>query len=57
MRAALKSESAKRWIHAMKFTKVMLALVCLMSGALVAQQAKVTELMSKDVTACPAKRV
>lgn len=39
----------------MKFTKVMLALVCLMSGALVAQQAKVTELMSKDVTACPGK--
>jgi len=39
----------------MKFTKAILALACLMSGALVAQQAKVTELMSKDLTSCPGK--
>jgi quercetin dioxygenase-like cupin family protein len=39
----------------MRFTKAILALACLMSGALVAQQAKVTELMSKDLTSCPGK--
>ena len=39
----------------MSFTKVALALACLMSGALVAQQAKVTELMSKDLTSFPGK--
>src|SRR5262244_707646 len=39
----------------MTFTKVILALACLMSGALVAQEAKVTELMSKDLTNFPGK--
>lgn len=34
----------------MTFTKVVLVLACLMSGTLVAQEAKVTELMSKDLT-------
>jgi quercetin dioxygenase-like cupin family protein len=32
----------------MTFTKVVLALACLMSGTLVAQEAQVTTLMSKD---------
>ncbi len=39
----------------MKFTKVILALACLMSTALVAQEAKVTQLMSKDLTDIPGK--
>jgi len=39
----------------MKFPKLVLALVCLMSSALLAQQAKVTELMSKDLTNLPGK--
>jgi quercetin dioxygenase-like cupin family protein len=39
----------------MTFTKLILALACLMPGALVAQEAKVTELMSKDLTKCPGK--
>ena len=34
----------------MTFPKLILALACLMSGALLAQEAKVTELMSKDMT-------
>ena len=34
----------------MTFTKVILALACLMPGTLLAQQAKVTELLSKDLT-------
>lgn len=34
----------------MAFTRVMLAVMCLMSGMLVAQEAKVTELMSKDLS-------
>ena len=38
----------------MPFTKLILVLACLMSGALVAQEAKVTELMSKDLK-CPGK--
>src|SRR2546423_2490725 len=33
----------------MRLTKVILALACLMSGTLLAQEAKVTELMSKDL--------
>ena len=37
----------------MTLTKLTLALVCLLSGTLVAQEAKVTELMSKDLTKCP----
>jgi quercetin dioxygenase-like cupin family protein len=39
----------------MKFARVILALAFAMSGTLVAQQAKVTELMSKDLTDCPGK--
>src|SRR5246500_1486654 len=39
----------------MTFRKLMLALACLMSGTLVAQEAKVTELMSKDLTEFPGK--
>jgi quercetin dioxygenase-like cupin family protein len=39
----------------MTFTKLILALACLMSGALVAQEAKVTQLLSKDVTSLPGK--
>src|SRR6201982_3673973 len=34
----------------MTFTKVILALACLMPGTLAAQEAKVTELLSKDLT-------
>src|SRR6266566_956728 len=41
----------------MTFTKVILVLACLMSGALIAQEAKVTELMSKDLTEFPGKEV
>jgi len=39
----------------MTFTKVVLALACLMSASLLAQEAKVTELMSKDLTNLPGK--
>ena len=39
----------------MTFTKLILALACLMSSTLVAQEAKVTELMSKDLTNLPGK--
>ena len=39
----------------MTFSKVILVLVCLMSGTLVAQEAKVTQLMSKDLTEFPGK--
>ena len=39
----------------MTFTKVTLALACLMSGPLAAQEAKVTELLSKDLTNLPGK--
>jgi quercetin dioxygenase-like cupin family protein len=39
----------------MKFTTVILALACLMSSTLVGQEAKVTELMSKDLTNLPGK--
>src|SRR6059036_3672349 len=41
----------------MTFTKVILVLACLMSGTLVAQEAKVTELMSKDLPDFPGKEV
>ena len=34
----------------MTFTKLILALACLMSSRLLAQEAKVTELMSKDLS-------
>jgi quercetin dioxygenase-like cupin family protein len=39
----------------MTFTRLFLALVCLMSGTLLAQEAKVTELMTKDLTNIPGK--
>jgi quercetin dioxygenase-like cupin family protein len=39
----------------MTFTKVVFVLACLMSGTLVAQEAKVTELMSKDLANLPGK--
>jgi quercetin dioxygenase-like cupin family protein len=39
----------------MTFTKLSLALACLMSSTLVAQEAKVTELMTKDLTSCTGK--
>jgi quercetin dioxygenase-like cupin family protein len=39
----------------MTFTKVVLVLACLMSTTLVAQEAKVTELFSKDLTNLPGK--
>jgi quercetin dioxygenase-like cupin family protein len=40
----------------MTLTKLILTLACLMSGALVAQEAKVTELMSKDLTNLPGNK-
>src|SRR5215468_8585266 len=39
----------------MTFTKIVLVLICLMSTTLVAQEAKVTQLVSKDLTECPGK--
>jgi quercetin dioxygenase-like cupin family protein len=39
----------------MKFVKVTLVMACLMSGTLVAQEAKVTQLLSKDLTNLPGK--
>ncbi len=39
----------------MTFPKTVLALACLMSGTLLAQEAKVTELTSKDLTNLPGK--
>ncbi len=39
----------------MTFTKVVLALACLMSGTLVPQEAQVTSLMSKDLADFPGK--
>jgi quercetin dioxygenase-like cupin family protein len=39
----------------MTFTKILLMLACVMSGMLVAQEAKVTQLLSKDLTNCPGK--
>jgi quercetin dioxygenase-like cupin family protein len=39
----------------MTYPKLVLALACLMSSTLVAQEAKVTELMSKDLTNLPGK--
>jgi quercetin dioxygenase-like cupin family protein len=39
----------------MTFTKIFLVLVCLMSTTLIAQEAKVTQLISKDLTECPGK--
>jgi quercetin dioxygenase-like cupin family protein len=39
----------------MTFQKLVLALACLMSSTLLAQEAKVTELLSKDLTNLPGK--
>src|SRR6266851_10161526 len=39
----------------MTFPKLVFALACLMSSTLLAQEAKVTELMSKDLTNIPGK--
>jgi quercetin dioxygenase-like cupin family protein len=39
----------------MRFNRVVLALACLMSGTLLAQEAKVTPLLSKDMTNIPGK--
>ncbi len=39
----------------MAFARVIVALACLMSGTLVAQEAKVTQLMSRDLTQFPGK--
>jgi quercetin dioxygenase-like cupin family protein len=39
----------------MTLTKIILALAILMSGTVVAQEAKVTELLSKDLTNLPGK--
>ena len=39
----------------MTFTKLGLALACLISGTLLAQEAKVTQLMSKDLPNLPGK--
>jgi quercetin dioxygenase-like cupin family protein len=39
----------------MTLARVILALACLMSSTLVAQEAKVTQLMSKDLTEFPGK--
>ena len=47
--------SAKQEVSFMTSTKVILALVCLLSGTLVAQEAKVTKLLSKDLQGCPGK--
>ena len=39
----------------MTFTRVLLTLACLVSTTLVAQEAKVTQLLSKDLTSFPGK--
>ncbi len=39
----------------MTFTRIILALAFLTSGTLLAQQAKVTQLLSKDLTSLPGK--
>jgi quercetin dioxygenase-like cupin family protein len=39
----------------MTFGRLLLVLACLISSSLVAQEAKVTDLMSKDLTKCPGK--
>jgi quercetin dioxygenase-like cupin family protein len=49
--------SVKRKVHFMTFTKIILALACLMSSTLVAQEAKVTQLMSKDMANLSGKEV
>jgi quercetin dioxygenase-like cupin family protein len=41
--------------ESMTITRLILVLACLMSGTLLAQEAKVTELLSKDLTNLPGK--
>jgi quercetin dioxygenase-like cupin family protein len=41
--------------YLMTFTRMILTLACLMSGTLLAQEAKVTQLFSKDLTNLPGK--
>jgi quercetin dioxygenase-like cupin family protein len=45
----------QRRVQLMTFTRVILSLACLISSTLVAQEAKVTQLMSKDMTDFPGK--
>ena len=47
--------SLKRKDNRITLTKLILALACLMSSTLQGQEAKVTDLMSKDLTSCPGK--
>src|SRR5262249_38344367 len=42
-------------VNSMTITKLSLALVCLIAGTLVAQEPKVTEVLSKDLADCPNK--
>jgi len=44
-----------RKVISMTIRKLSLVLVCLITGTLMAQEAKVTELMSKDLTNIPGK--
>src|SRR2546430_1117151 len=39
----------------MRFTTLVFALACLISGTVVAQEAKVTQVLSKDLKECPGK--
>src|ERR1700745_3516022 len=39
----------------MSFTKVIVAAACLLSSTAIAQEATVTELLSRDLTGCPGK--
>jgi quercetin dioxygenase-like cupin family protein len=47
--------SVKRKVNFMTFIRLILALACVLPGALLAQEAKVTQLMSKDLTNIPGK--
>jgi len=47
--------SIKRKVNFMTFAKLILALACLTSSTLLAQEAKVTEVLSKDLTNLPGK--
>jgi quercetin dioxygenase-like cupin family protein len=47
--------SIKRKVNFMTFAKLILALACLTSSTLLAQEAKVTQVLSKDLTNLPGK--
>jgi quercetin dioxygenase-like cupin family protein len=47
--------SDKRKVKFMTFTKIILTLACLVTGSLMAQEAKVTQILSKDLTNLPGK--